>query len=317
MDGITCAMALLATIATPIVLPAVADGSSEPIEESEIIFMEPDRYQRMTVPVTISGQGPYRFMVDTGAQATVVTGGLVESLALTPSGKAWVVGMASRRLVDFVRLDDVQFGSRAFSNITAPLLDRRHIGADGILGLDSLQDLRILLDFKQDSIAVADSAELGGNLGYEIVVRARRRLRQMIITNAKLDGVRVSVIVDTGAQSSLGNLALQKRLRATSSEVLTTTDIHGVSLLSEGDRSRKLRMGGLSIAGLSISYAESPAFAALDLTDSPALILGMRDLRSFDRVAIDFRTRQILFDMPEGTLAADLYKRDFFPSRLD
>ena len=41
-----------------------------------------------------------------------------------------------------------------------------------------------------------------------------------------------------------------------------------------------------------------PAFEALGLNRKPALLLGMQDLRSFDRVAIDFSTRRILFDLP-------------------
>jgi hypothetical protein len=51
-----------------------------------------------------------------------------------------------------------------------------------------------------------------------------------------------------------------------------------------------------------IAYAGSPAFTALGLDKKPALLLGMRDLRSLDRVAIDFSTRKILFDVPAGVL---------------
>ena len=41
-----------------------------------------DRYERLTVPVMIDGQGPYRFLIDTGAQATVVTHRIVDDLGL-------------------------------------------------------------------------------------------------------------------------------------------------------------------------------------------------------------------------------------------
>ena len=51
-----------------------------------------------------------------------------------------------------------------------------------------------------------------------------------------------------------------------------------------------------------IAFAEAPAFEALGLHKKPALLLGMRDLRSFDRVAIDFATRRILFDLPKSAL---------------
>ena len=37
---------------------------------------------------------------------------------------------------------------------------------------------------------------------------------------------------------------------------------------------------------------------ALELGKKPALLLGMRELRSFDRVAIDFANRRVMFDVP-------------------
>ena len=49
----------------------------------------------------------------------------------------------------------------------------------------------MLLDFAKREISVADAEQLGGNRGYEIVVRARERLGQLIITSARLDGVQV------------------------------------------------------------------------------------------------------------------------------
>ena len=45
-------------------------------------------------------------------------------------------------------------------------------------------------------------------------------------------------------------------------------------------------------------FANSPTFHALDLSDEPALILGMSELKLFRRVAIDFKTRRVLFDLP-------------------
>jgi hypothetical protein len=53
---------------------------------------------------------------------------------------------------------------------------------------------------------------------------------------------------------------------------------------------------------VAIAYTDAPAFKALKLDSRPALLLGMRDLRSLDRLAIDFSTRRILFDIPTGVL---------------
>jgi hypothetical protein len=85
--------------------------------------------------------------------------------------------------VETASIEDVGLGSRSFYIRNAPVVEGVNIGgADGILGLDSLQDQRVLLDFVNEQIAIADAEDLGGNRGYEIVVKARRRLGQLIIT---------------------------------------------------------------------------------------------------------------------------------------
>lgn len=264
-----------------------------------------DRHERMTVPVRINGQGPYRFLIDTGAQATVVTPGVSDALGLRASGRATLVAMASRSTVETVELEGLEFAGRRFGNLTAPLLRDRHIGADGIIGLDSLQDLRIIIDFRADSITVGDT-QASERAGFEIVVRARRKLGQMIITDARVNGVRTAVIIDTGSWHSLGNRALQRRLRSKETGTMTSTDVAGASLRSDIAVIDEVRIGRAGLSGVPIGFAESPAFAALGLEDKPTLILGMGNLRPFERVAIDFASRRVLFDVPRDAAASRL-----------
>jgi hypothetical protein len=224
--------------------------------------------------------------------------------------------MASRESVELVELDGLVFAARVFDGINAPLLEAQHVGADGILGLDSLQDLRVLIDFRSHEIAVDDADNLGGNRGYEIVVRARNKLGRLIITDAEIDGVKTAVIIDTGAQGSMGNLVLQRKMRARHRDTVTTTDVNGEQITGQLDFARTLVIGRLQLNYIPIMYADGPAFAALGLDKKPALILGMEDLRLFDRVAIDFASRRVLFDLPASAGKPDGFHREFFPTRL-
>jgi len=284
----------------------LADPGTLAALPGEVIAGDADRYSRMTIPVTIEGQGPFRFMIDTGSQATAISRTLRDRLNLPTLGEATVVGMASRKQVELVRVDGLEFASRMFDALHAPLLEAQHMGADGILGLDSLQDLRVMIDFRGQTIAVDDAQALGGDRGYEIVVRARNKRGRLIITDAEIDGVKTAVVLDTGSQGSLGNLALQRRLRTKQGEEITATDVTGTLITGRLDRKRLLRIGGhggssaLQLEGLSMIYSDAPAFAALGLADKPALVLGIEDLRAFDRVAIDFAARTVLFDLPRG-----------------
>ncbi|GGD87508.1 hypothetical protein GCM10011515_03830 [Tsuneonella deserti] len=279
----------------------VGPAGDEPATGGEIVSGQTDRYSRMTVPIRIEGQGPFRFMIDTGAQATVVTRALRDKLGFASLGQATLVSMAARRQVEIVRVNGLEFAARVFDAIHAPILEEQHIGADGILGLDLLQDLRVLVDFKEQTIAVDDSSALGGDRGYEIVVRARNKLGRLIITSAQVDGVRTAVIIDTGAQGSMGNLALQRRLRARRGGDVTTTDVTGATITSEAGLVRTVDIGRMRLSDLSVAFADAPAFAALGLSRKPAMVLGIGDLRLFDRVAIDFAHRTVLFDLPPGS----------------
>lgn len=301
----------------PVVPPIIESTSIAPDladPATEILALGEDRYRRYTVPVSIDGIGPYNFMIDTGSQATAVTDRVTSQIELPSLGPATLVGMASRRTVQLVELDRFEMGSRTLHNIAAPVLQREHVGADGIIGLDSLQDFRVLIDFRNETIAVAVADEKGSNRGFEIIVRARSRLGQLLITDAQVEGVRATVIIDTGAQASLGNLALRDRIRARrAAQRVETTDVNGVTLMSELNYARSLKIHGLELVNVPINFADAPAFEALGLNDQPVISLGMEHLKLFDRVAIDFAKRRIMFDLPKDVSRA---MEQWRPSRL-
>jgi predicted aspartyl protease len=261
----------------------------------------------MTVPVTIGSEGPFRFMIDTGAQATVLSRELADRLELFERKPAILVGMASREPVETTFVSDLGLGSRTFHIQSAPLLEGANIGgADGILGLDSLQNQRVLLDFDAGEMSVADAEQLGGNRGYEIVVRARERLGQLIITRARIDNIQVAVIVDTGAQGSVGNPALLGRLRrARHLGETTLTDVNGQVMGGSVKVARELRIGKATVTNFPLMFADSPTFHSLGLAGEPAMVLGMSELRLFRRVAIDFKERRVLLDLPAGAWLND------------
>lgn len=301
---------LIALTTATISSPTSAQGTGA--DGGELVAAYRDRFDRLTVPVRINGTGPYDFLVDTGAQATVVTARVTEALGLVPTGRATLVAMASRTQVETIALHGLEFAGRRFDNLITPLLRDRDIGADGIIGLDSLQELRVIIDFRADTIAVSDSP-VTRNDGYEIVVRARRRFGQMIITDAMIDGVRSAIIIDTGSWHSVGNPALQRRLRGRRGERVASTDVTGASLMTDPGVIGRLQIGPMGLENVPVGFTDSPAFAALGLAAKPALILGVGNLRPFERVAIDFASRKVLFDVPKG---AGLDRLDDFYDRV-
>lgn len=287
--------------------PPADTSSAAQVPVVDVLALELERYRRLTVPVTIGGQGPFRFMIDTGAQATVLSRTLADQLQLFDRQPATLIAMASTRQVEVARVPELVLGSRQFTIASAPLLDAANIGgADGILGLDSLQHARVLFDFENSLLTVTDADSARSDRGFDIVVRARRRLGQLVIHRAEIDGISVAVIVDTGAQGSIGNLELQRRLRRARQQADTVmTDVNGVDVTGQTRLVRQLDLGRARVSNFALTFTDSPSFAGLGLADEPAMILGMAELRLFQRVAIDFATAQVLFDLPAAARLSD------------
>ncbi|MFM5948744.1 MAG: retroviral-like aspartic protease family protein [Novosphingobium sp.] len=296
----------------------VGQNGAQQASEVDVIQTRDDRHERLTVPVRIGTHGPFQFMIDTGSQNTVVSTGVASTLGIPIGARAKLTGVAGSEMVDTVEIDEIGLGKRSYYSVLAPLLERADIGADGIVGLDSLQGQRVQIDFKRGLMAVADARSLGGNRGFEIVVTARRRSGQLIMADAVIDGVKVQVVIDTGSDTSIGNRALQKKLskRGLSGQV-ELRSVTGQTIIADIGLGRNLKIENVNFGNVMIAYADSPHFAALDLADKPALFLGMRDLRQLDRIAIDFATRKIYFDVPEAALDHTGRFSDHLNSRLN
>ncbi|MEW9855828.1 aspartyl protease family protein [Novosphingobium sp. M1R2S20] len=291
------AAALALLIADPLILGSQQATALSDVEEADLIQSQADRAERMTVPVAVDGAGPYRFLIDTGSQRTVVSTSVATRLALAPGPTVRIIGVAGIGTAATARVDQIEFGKQVVANLTVPLLEHQHIGADGIIGTDALQDQRVVFDFTKETISIGSPEELGRSSGYEIVVRARRRSGRLILTNAVIDGVQTDVVVDTGASGTIGNRALQRAMRERNAGVGSLTSVTGHVLPADFGLSRLLKLGKLQIGNVLIAFADAPAFTELRLDKRPAILLGMREMRAFKRVAIDFSTRRVLFEL--------------------
>ncbi|NCP18926.1 MAG: hypothetical protein GW855_07195 [Erythrobacter sp.] len=291
--------------------PAATDLASPSPAQIDRVMLDEDGSDRFTVPVRIGTNGPYPFLIDTGAQATIVSERLAAKLAIPSSGSAVIVSTASTRQVPTIRLPDLAFANRTIPPLDAPMLQFHHLGVDGILGLDALQDLRVLIDFRDGHMDVVDARDKKPDGRFDIIVRARAIKGHMIIADARIDGIRTAVIIDTGAQISVGNFALRDRMRSRDLGEVAGIDVLGTDYSGRVSFARRVDLGRLQMGNLPIAFVESPAFAQLGYSDTPALLLGVGSMRQLDRVAIDFVRRSVLFDIPDDVM------RRALPASLD
>lgn len=262
---------------------------------------------RMTVPVSIGGAPPRPFIIDTGAERSVVSRQLAGQLGLAAEPQVRLTTMTGTARVETVVVPSLSVGPvrdrRAFN---APALEEVHLGGQGLLGIEQLRDHMVSIDFAKREMAVRPSRKLHYGAARdrdpdEIVIVARSRLGQLIVTEAEFEGHRVTVVLDTGSQISMGNLALQRKLRRIRMKgPITMTSVTGETLTANYHIAHRVELGGIVLSELPVAFADVPPFARFDLADRPAMMLGMDALRGFRRVEIDFPDRKVRFLLPRA-----------------
>lgn len=258
---------------------------------------------RMTVAVQVAGRGPYRFLVDTGSERTVISRQLARRLKLESGQVTKLHSVIGVNHVDTVFIPTLTVSSNTISVVDAPALEASNIGADGMLGIDSLRSQRVMFDFKARTMSITQAnLPLEKVDGDTIVVRARSKKGRLIFTHARIDGRDVTVIVDTGSQITIGNLVLQRSLARTHmwrapnpTELISVT---GEKMRVQVAQLNELRLDGLHISNLAVAFADAHIFRQLNLENRPALLLGMNAMRAFDRISIDFAAKKVRFVLP-------------------
>jgi predicted aspartyl protease len=255
---------------------------------------------RMTVEVRVNGRGPYRFLVDSGADTSVVGLRIARELQLPIGTPVNLHGMTSSAQVDRVLVDELSLGQSAIRNLELPALREQDLGGEGMVGIDALVEQRLMMDFEQRVIKAEDARQPAKMLDGEIVVTARRRRGQLILTQVRAAGLPVEAVVDTGSEISIGNLALRDRLIRGNRRKFTTipvTGVTGVTIDLQLAVIGELRLGSVTLRDVPIAFADVPPFQMFGLSKEPALLLGTDLLETFRRVSLDFRARKVRFQL--------------------
>jgi predicted aspartyl protease len=317
--ALLAAPVLIGASQTPPAPPATASPASipadilvEPGTASEIVpFIQPfdlDATRRMSVQVMVGGKGPFAFLVDTGAERTVIARELAARLGLVEGTKLRLATIGGSATVPSFRVAALQMSNLQLASVEAPAFHGRHIGAAGLIGVDMLEERRVLIDFRKETMQILETRRRAPSLIKDddaIVVTARNSAGRLILSDARLNGKRIDVIVDTGAQTSVGNMALQRLVEArranrfpfSATELIAVT---GEDVPALRTAIKRIVINGLDISDLPVSFADNQAFRVLGLHDRPALLLGMDSLSLFDQVEIDFPNRRVVFDLPDG-----------------
>jgi len=255
---------------------------------------------RLSVEVFVNGQGPFRFIVDSGADTSVVGLRIARALQLPLGTTAILNGMTARNVVDRVKVAQLTLGSTTIHNLQLPALRELDLGGEGMIGIDALHQQRLMMDFEKRIIKVEDARIPEKRMPGEIVVVGRLQRGQLILTHVSAAGLPLEAVIDTGSEITIGNLALRDRLikgNRNKFKTIPVTGVTGATVNMQVAKIGELRLGPVTLRDVPMAFADVPPFKLFGLSDEPSLLLGTDILETFRRISLDFRARKVRFQL--------------------
>jgi hypothetical protein len=252
-----------------------------------------DQIGRIVAPVMINGRGPFKLMVDTGANRSLITTTVADALGIDYLSAPLVTmnGVTGSAQVPAVGIERLEAGELVLEGLQVPVLPPHLVGnADGILGIAGLREQRLVVDFDRDRVTISRSKLWETSL---LRIDAHRVAGGLLAVKGRVGRIKVVAIMDTGGQITLGNRALQEALRSEAkhqTEVLGTTE---AVIMGDTARVPDIRFGEVSIRRVRVTFGDFHIFDVWDLNDEPALIIGMDVLGAMGAFMIDFRLAEI------------------------
>jgi predicted aspartyl protease len=263
-----------------------------------------DGIGRIIAPVMINGAGPFRFLVDTGANRTAISAGLARRLSLPAvTGAALVQGVTGAEYAGKATIATMAADRLVWRDIAAPVIGVGVLDeAEGVLGADSFHGMRISVDFLRDRIGLAPARAMPPPGGLTIA-RCRLIKGALLAAPARIGAVPVTAVIDTGAERSIANSALITALSASGpppSFVLDTLvmGVVGPSMQAPLVSLPALAMGDLRVRGLNAAHLDAPIFRVWALDAKPAILIGMDVLGQVEELVIDYRAPALWLRFP-------------------
>ncbi len=256
----------------------------------------------LAAEVKVNGK-PYRFIVDTGAERSVVSDTLANELGLPKVGRANVQGVIRNIATDLVSVKQLDYGSFSKQDMVMPIIPRVLLKADGFLGLDVINNTRVTFDFRHQELRIERSKSYFGPERSDtqiIVIHAPGKAGRLRSNQCTVDHVHAVAFIDTGAEVSIGNKALQNALKPDTHPELTPVTLTGVTGGEAVGRLvpiKQIKIEELLFTDGNIVISDAPNFDDWGLSDKPAVLIGMDYMRQFASVAIDYRRKEIRFEL--------------------
>lgn len=304
----TLRAALRAAVLLPLASAvASAQTAAPPVAEVVVTAPEPryvaptlrDRIGRIWAPVFIDGQGPFRFVLDTGATTVALSrdAATLLGLRLDRARQVRLRGTTGSSLVPQITVDRIEIGDFLVENQRVILVDDAFGGADGVLATRLLSDRRIFVEFRKDRIEITRSRGQPAPLGFT-TIPVKFASRQVPWVDAWIGPVKVKAVIDTGAQQTLGNLALRAALAAARRRAMELRNEGVIGVTGDVQEGQSagvptIRLGNVQVSNARVNFVDLHIFEHWRMLDEPAILIGMDVIGVLDTFILDYRRREL------------------------
>jgi len=293
----------LASLGNDVDTPMPAESAINPVEEVIVDAPEPryvaptlrDRIGRVWAPVYINGQGPFRLVLDTGANRTAIIPALANRLGMpVESNPVKLLGATGSSMVPIIRVSSIEVGDLWLGDRKVAVVPDVFGGAEGVLGADGLSDKRVHIDFRNDQISILRSTGKPPQSLGTTRVPVKIQHGHLLMFDMKISGIRTRAMLDTGAQTTIGNRSLRTALSRKREGV--TNEIIGVTLdVQKGETffAPAVDIGGLTVRGMRVTFGDIYIFDAWKMTEEPAILIGMDIIGLLDTLIIDYKRKEL------------------------
>lgn len=266
-----------------------------------------------TVPVYIDGEGPYDFIIDSGATVTVVFRKLADrrAMQLTDRPPRRILGLVGSERLPVYRIGDVSIGGATLPSLLSVVIEDwpdDRPGPDGVLGLDFLARYTVLFDARRSAIEFYSplTAPLEGTARWaktELVADDfGQNAGELYRFTARVGQHRIPFVLDLGAAGTIINYSALRKLMAglhidgsRDSGFSTGTRLNDIFSKTDTARLvkiRLLRVGGASWRNLLYIVYDAQIFKELGADRRPLGFFG----------SDNFAGRSFVADFPNGEL---------------
>jgi predicted aspartyl protease len=302
-------MALCIKFASAVLLVAGATWMAAPARACEPLVPDAARAAgaitkdlagRAVARISVNGQGPFRFIVDTGANRSVLSQALATRLGLAPSGEGVVHSIDSATPTKLVNVDSLSFGTLRLSSGDTPVLDGPMLADEhGLLGVDGMAGRMLHVDFTKQCVEIYENPAQMPMQGW-LSVPARMRFGTMLTVQGVIQGVNVNVLIDTGSDLSLANEKFREALRGVATRSIEYKGDFAFTfgrpvVLERSVWTPRLNLGDTFVDDVIAYIGNFHIFDVWGLQEEPTLLIGVDVLARSGEMAIDYERGVVHF----------------------